>query len=242
MEDTTEMLQRMGLTKYEALAYIALVSKNIDTAKQLSRDSGVPRTKMYSVLEGLAEKGWVRIVSGWPLLFKPVKPGKIMARARREYEEFLEQLEQSIEEERDVMANKFVISRRNVGLEALTEAIGRSKTIFISNATREIFDELAPHLREDAKVKVVMFPKEVPPKKDNVEVRLSSIPVVHLYDKVEVPSANILIDEERSFSMLKNPYTKRWEVDEMLYDDCISCFREYWQLGWDSGTDAPRMG
>lgn len=232
-------LQGLGLTRYEAMAYLALISRNIDTAKRLSRDSGIPRTKIYSVLEGLSAKGWVRILSGWPLLFRPVDPTRVVAAKRREYESFLGHIERRLEEERENMPEKFVISRRNMGLDGLRGVIKKARTVFMSNATREIIDELAPSLHKDAKVQAVMAKGEVPPRMDNLEARVSSVPVVHIFEDVEVPATNVLVDEERSFNILKNPYSKKWEVDEMVYDDCVACFRDFWKLGWDSAGGLP---
>jgi len=229
-------LQRLGLTRYEAQAYLALISRNIDTAKQLSRDSGIPRTKIYAVLEGLSNKGWVRILSGWPLLFRPVDPTRVIAGKRREYESFLGHMEKKLEEERKSMPEKFVITRRNLGLDNLKGIVKKAKTLFMSNVTRALFEELAPAFRKDAKVLVVVAPGESVPKMDNVEAKMASMPIVHMYDDVEVAATNVLVDEERSFNVLRNPYSKKWEVDEMVYEDCVACFRDFWRLGWESAN------
>jgi len=237
-----EELQRLGLTRYEAQAYLALITRNIDTARQLSRDSGIPRTKIYSVLEGLSSKGWVRILSGWPLLFRPVDPTRVIADKRREYESFLGHMERKLDEEWKSMPEKYVISRRNVGLENLKGVVKKARTLFMSNVTRAIFDELAPAFRKDAKVFVVVAPGESLPRMENVEAKMASMPIVHIYDDVEVPATNVLVDEERSFTLLKNPYSKKWEVDEMVYDDCVACFRDFWRLGWESANGIPAEG
>ena len=69
-----EQLQKVGLTEYEAKVYSSLLKDHLNSATKLSEKSGVPRTKIYSVLESLENKGWVKIYSGAPLLFKPVHP------------------------------------------------------------------------------------------------------------------------------------------------------------------------
>jgi sugar-specific transcriptional regulator TrmB len=60
MERVLKKLRRVGLTEYEAKAYLALLNVHLSTAMQASEKSGVPRTRIYSVLESLKEKGWVR--------------------------------------------------------------------------------------------------------------------------------------------------------------------------------------
>jgi hypothetical protein len=46
MESVVEKLQRVGLTEYEAKAYLALLNTHLSTATQASERSGVPRTKI----------------------------------------------------------------------------------------------------------------------------------------------------------------------------------------------------
>jgi sugar-specific transcriptional regulator TrmB len=47
MEDIVEKLKRVGLTEYEAKAYLALLNTHLCTATQVSEKSGVPRIKIY---------------------------------------------------------------------------------------------------------------------------------------------------------------------------------------------------
>ena len=61
MEETTELLKKIGLTEYEAKVYLSLVNKRMEGATRLSKESRVPRTKIYSVLESLESKGWIKI-------------------------------------------------------------------------------------------------------------------------------------------------------------------------------------
>jgi sugar-specific transcriptional regulator TrmB len=74
MTSIVEKLHQVGLTEYEAKTYLALLNTHLSTATGVSEKSGVPRTKIYSVLESLKNKGWVRVYSGVPLLFKAVEP------------------------------------------------------------------------------------------------------------------------------------------------------------------------
>jgi sugar-specific transcriptional regulator TrmB len=64
MESVVEKLQRVGLTEYEAKAYLALLGMHLSTATKIAEKASVPRTKIYSVLESLERKSWIRIYSG----------------------------------------------------------------------------------------------------------------------------------------------------------------------------------
>lgn len=59
MEDraTIERLGRLGLTSYEARAYVALVRRDSFTAAQVARTAGLPRQRIYDVLASLVDKG-----------------------------------------------------------------------------------------------------------------------------------------------------------------------------------------
>jgi sugar-specific transcriptional regulator TrmB len=163
MGSIVEKLQRVGLTEYEAKAYLALLNTHLSTATQVSEKSGVPRTKIYSVLEALRNKGWVRVYSDVPLLFKTVQPLKVFEKAKEDYAEFLEVVKMALKEEVNNMKEKFVIKRFDVGLGGLKEEIKKAKTVEISNATADFIKKVSGAFRPDAVVKVLLFPAEAKP-------------------------------------------------------------------------------
>ncbi|WP_369903368.1 TrmB family transcriptional regulator [Bacillus manliponensis] len=59
MEKILQNVQALGFNQYEAKSYVALVYLGPSTAYQISKQSGVPRTRIYEVLEALEEKGIV---------------------------------------------------------------------------------------------------------------------------------------------------------------------------------------
>ena len=69
-----ESLKTLGLTKYEALVYVALLQAPGATATELHELSGVPRASVYPVLERLSQKSLVSISQSTPKRFNPVKP------------------------------------------------------------------------------------------------------------------------------------------------------------------------
>ena len=68
------MLEFLGLTKYEEMAYITLLKKGCMNAEVLSKESGVPLGKIYHTLSKLAEKGLIKIIPQRPKLFEAVDP------------------------------------------------------------------------------------------------------------------------------------------------------------------------
>jgi len=86
MEDVVKKLQGIGLTEYEARVYLSLLNTHLNTASKVSEKSSVPRTKIYAVLESLSAKGWVKIYSGVPLLFKAMNPREVFERIKQDYQ------------------------------------------------------------------------------------------------------------------------------------------------------------
>jgi sugar-specific transcriptional regulator TrmB len=67
-------LRSLGLTKYEALVYIALLRVNDATASEIHGISGVPRASVYPVLDQLVQKELVTISLSSPKRFAALPP------------------------------------------------------------------------------------------------------------------------------------------------------------------------
>ncbi|MGE7876273.1 TrmB family transcriptional regulator [Peribacillus muralis] len=59
MQDSIEKLQSLGFSQYEAKAYVSLVRQGPVSAYQVSKESGIPRARIYEILNGLQEEGVV---------------------------------------------------------------------------------------------------------------------------------------------------------------------------------------
>lgn len=92
--DAVQEFLKLGYTDYEARVYLALLKSPDSTGYEASRVSGVPRAKVYEVMESLDRKGAVMInfVDGRQL-YRAVPPAMLIARHRRETEELLAELE-----------------------------------------------------------------------------------------------------------------------------------------------------
>lgn len=67
-------LRDLGLTEYEATAYTHLITSGKNTASQVSKNAGLPYSKIYDVLTSLEKKGWVEVESGRPKKYYPKPP------------------------------------------------------------------------------------------------------------------------------------------------------------------------
>jgi HTH-type transcriptional regulator, sugar sensing transcriptional regulator len=91
-----ECLKSLGMTKYEALVYIALLRVMSATASEIHESSGVPRASVYPVLDQLLDKDLVSVSQSAPKRFAAIPPqdaiGKLTARIEQDARLALENL------------------------------------------------------------------------------------------------------------------------------------------------------
>ncbi len=96
MTELVDHLMRLGLSEYEARAYIAAVALGEGTVKEISVESGVPRSRAYDVLESLAERGFVQLGNSNPICYRANDPlvasGHLMDEIRRSNEKVIYEL------------------------------------------------------------------------------------------------------------------------------------------------------
>jgi sugar-specific transcriptional regulator TrmB len=86
-ETLSAELSRLGLTTYEAKAYVALVGRDSFTAAQVARQADLPRQRIYDVLESLVSKGMAAARPGRVIKYAATEPSLAIERlvaARRE--------------------------------------------------------------------------------------------------------------------------------------------------------------
>ncbi len=94
-EEIVEKLQKLGLTKYESLAYITLLKLGPSKATDITKESGIPHTRVYDVLSSLHRKGFVDVMQGSPRLYKPVNPEVVLEKIKEDFIEDIENLKEA---------------------------------------------------------------------------------------------------------------------------------------------------
>ena len=87
-----------NLNIYEAKVWLALLSKGVATAGELSDMSDVPRSRSYDVLESLEKKGFIIMKLGRPIKYLAVAPSEIIKRVKKNLQERAETQLKMIEE------------------------------------------------------------------------------------------------------------------------------------------------
>jgi predicted transcriptional regulator len=82
MNGPADGLMRLGLTEYEARAYVAIVSIGEGGISDISQQSGIPRSRVYDIMDKLATKGFVEVGAMKPLRYRAVDPDKVTDQIR----------------------------------------------------------------------------------------------------------------------------------------------------------------
>jgi sugar-specific transcriptional regulator TrmB len=93
------LLKKVGLTEYEANAYLILIEKGALTAKQISYGAQIPYSKVYQTLNSLENKGWIEVTRKRPSKYFPKSPETAMKTAKNVFESEWLQAEKAIIEE-----------------------------------------------------------------------------------------------------------------------------------------------
>jgi len=86
------LCEYLGLSEYEAKVYVALIESGHANARNLSVMSGVPRTKVYSVLKKLIDINLVVEIPEEPRRFTPTPPQIALKSYLKSYQNLVENL------------------------------------------------------------------------------------------------------------------------------------------------------
>ncbi len=95
--DAADALDRLGLTEYEETALRELFRLGRTTAPDLAEAAGIPKARVYGVLDELADRGFLRVVPGRPKEYVVRSPGEVLDQAcenrRQSFESFAADIE-----------------------------------------------------------------------------------------------------------------------------------------------------
>ena len=100
-KDFLSKLKDFGLNSYESKLWVALLSRGVSTAGELSDISNVPRSRAYDVLESLEKKGFIIVKVGKPIKYLAVTPVEVVERVKKKVVEEAEQRNQVLSQLKD---------------------------------------------------------------------------------------------------------------------------------------------
>ena len=105
--EPTALLEQLGLTEYEQQALAELLTLGRTTAPNLAEATGIPKARIYGVLDALADRGFIKVVPGRPKEYQPKPPEEILDRAVENRRQEFEQFAHELSEMRDAFLSEF---------------------------------------------------------------------------------------------------------------------------------------
>ncbi len=149
-------LRELGLSSYEALAFVTLLRHSSMTANALCRETGIPDSKIYYALDALAKKGMITVQKGTPNIFRSVQPKDAIANLKAEMTEELNERTREADSLADLLTSIYdcadkpqelelayiIRGQRNITkrMKALIDTARKEVTVFISHP--EVYAEL----------------------------------------------------------------------------------------------------
>lgn len=153
-ENILETLKNLHFTEYEAKAYLTLLEDSPLTGYAVAKNSGVPRSKIYEVLDSLTKRGDILVSPGNTPQYTPVPAKELIKNRRMKAEENFELAEKSLAEfvsSANDRENIWNITGRNEILDKVKACISSAEKRILLEIWKEEFKELESDLRQAAK-------------------------------------------------------------------------------------------
>ncbi|KAF6247274.1 TrmB family transcriptional regulator [Nitrosopumilus sp. b3] len=209
----TVSLEEFGLSKYEAQAYVALISKGTISASELAYYSEIPRTKIYPTLLKLENKKLAIISKSKPIMCTAIAPedafdGIIHEQINKvnAMNSLVSNLKKASEESRKTRGSEekryFHVSANNVLSQLQTMIEGSKSSIRIMTdqwgfgLLAECKEQLVSVTRRNLDIKILVSPSQICSEAyrkipDGVEIRSSEITQnCFMFDETELLLVN----------------------------------------------------
>lgn len=223
-----ETLKKLGLTTYEANAYITLASLISATATDISKSSQIPRSKIYDVLKNLSNKGFIEIENGKPLRYNIKPPITTINKQKEELNTELDRLASKLNfiyenEIKQVPAPVWKISGMKNIIQKELEIIKRSKST-ISMRIGFVFDN-----------ELELIIKELKQKADTININILVSPECNITEilknegfntyETNIPIVKMIINDEKEMFHIYAKFSE--DKQEILPHTSIGVWNQY---------------
>lgn len=132
--------KELGFSQYEASCYIALTSHHPANGSQLSKISGIARSRIYDVLRSLVAKGYVIEVNSGQ--YAPLPADELVRRLERDFSSNIDALKEQLAKSAQKETVEYIWS-----ITGYDQVIDKA-TEMIQNAEKEIYIRLFPQAHE----------------------------------------------------------------------------------------------
>jgi len=130
--NVTQLLERLGLTEYEAKALDAMFKLQEAQAPSISRHAQIPKTRVYDVLDRLVKKDVLIEIFGRPKKYRVVEPQKALNLLMEEKTSEVKRLEKEAQK----VMSEMTVSRKDSSSEKVLKV--KSESDFMKILAHEI--------------------------------------------------------------------------------------------------------
>lgn len=153
-ESLFDKLQKFGLNLYEAKAYIGLLRIGTANAYRISKESGIPRARIYDILESITNRGLAMVEESSDniKIYTPVPSNIFLERIRKVWENNYEEVKTDLEglETEGKKQDIYVFTVK--GMENITaycrQLLKEAKHHVIVSVWSHMYELLLPELKE----------------------------------------------------------------------------------------------
>ncbi len=146
-----DSMKKLGFSEYESKAYLKLLEKYPVNGYTLSKDSGIPRSRIYDVLKSLLAKQMVfEQLEGKNKLYQPVEPEVFLKKAKSDYEDIFSDIATATSEvhrKYEQSENLVVINGRRNIIDFINHLIEGAERRIAVSIWEEDIQELLPEIR-----------------------------------------------------------------------------------------------
>lgn len=232
-------LELLGLNKYEAQAYEALVRLGKASAPEISQESGVPYGRIYDTLNSLVAKGLAIVIPEKAKKYAPGDPAKLIARLEQRKQE-LEKVQINVAELKKQYAetteNPVVIAQGKRNFHTVTNELPEPKQFtyhikYTAEPRPEWIKRYKPmksagvdikdliRVAPDTAVNIAEWKKHIP----KIDLRKLSnegvaIDITESYIWIALIKSNtlVVIKDKPFIQMMKQLYLKTWQAAEKV--------------------------
>jgi sugar-specific transcriptional regulator TrmB len=177
-------LTRLGLTSYEAKAYLALTRRGSSTAAEVARLAGVPRQRIYDVLATLVGKGLAMARPGNVVKYAATAPETAVERLLTDHRQELADLERTATQMIDQLTPAYQAG------QAQTDPLEYIEVLRDRRAINTRFGDLQANIKDE----ILVFTK--PPYAKPVQANVEGVEVAETHRARSVYEFSIFDTEE----------------------------------------------
>ena len=149
-----DKLQRLGLNQYEAKAYSSLLKIGTANAYKISKESGIPRARIYDVMETLTDRGLAMVEESNEnaKIYTPVPSKVFLEKTRKECENDFDDVTNALRE-LETEANKqeiyvFTVKGKQNIVSYCRQLLKEANQYVMVSMWDQMYELLLPELKE----------------------------------------------------------------------------------------------